>query len=236
MIISIHKAIALGSISSAAALTWMPQSLENTRLPLPQISWEQENKLLCPQTWLQLNCIAFREPWQSWLISKHHWNQQSHFFFPWILSHVPMWPFPLPQYPIPGGSSAGMEQAVLLLGWQETTVPRHYHDGRVDTGKRMAPIKTVSTIMQNTAEWINLLPGVKAASTKLAVKRHAFILPAASCQILRSPCALRMITGFLFPPALLEQGEHNQLMSLHADFFLLCKGKKKKKTKTKLTL
>lgn len=43
----------------------------------------------------------------------------------------------------------------------------------------MAPIKTVSTIMQNTVEWINLLPGVKAASTKLAVKRHAFILPAA---------------------------------------------------------
>lgn len=48
----------------------------------------------------------------------------------------------------------------------------------------MAPIKTVSTIMQNTAEWINLLPGVKAARMKLAVKRHAFILPAAWCQIL----------------------------------------------------
>lgn len=29
----------------------------------------------------------------------------------------------------------------------------------------MAPIKAVSTIMQNTVEWINLLPAVKAAST-----------------------------------------------------------------------
>lgn len=73
---------------------------------------------------------------------------------------------------------------MLLLGWQQTAVPRHYHDGRVNMGKRMAPIKTVSPIMQNTAEWINLLPRVKAASTKLAVKRHPFILPAAWCQIL----------------------------------------------------
>lgn len=40
----------------------------------------------------------------------------------------------------------------------------------------MVPIKAVSTIMQNTVEWINLLPGGKAASTKLAVKRHTFIL------------------------------------------------------------
>lgn len=54
----------------------------------------------------------------------------------------------------------------------------------VDTEKRMVPIKTVSTIMQNTVEWINLLPGVKAASTELAVKRHTFILHAALCQIL----------------------------------------------------
>lgn len=50
----------------------------------------------------------------------------------------------------------------------------------------MVPIKTVSTIMQNIVEWINLLPGVKAASMKLAVKRHTFILHAASCQIVWS--------------------------------------------------
>lgn len=43
-----------------------------------------------------------------------------------------------------------------------------------------------------------------------------------------------MITGFLFSPALLEQGGYNQLMSLHADFFLLCKGKKTPKTKPTL--
>ena len=48
----------------------------------------------------------------------------------------------------------------------------------------MVPIKTVSTIMQNTVEWINLLPGVKAASTKLAVNRQTSILRAALCQIL----------------------------------------------------
>lgn len=48
----------------------------------------------------------------------------------------------------------------------------------------MVPIKTVSTIMQNTVEWINLLPGVKAASMELAVKRHTFISHAALCQIL----------------------------------------------------
>jgi len=50
----------------------------------------------------------------------------------------------------------------------------------------MVPIKTVSTIMQNVVEWINLLPGVKAASMKLAVKRHTFILHAALCQIVWS--------------------------------------------------
>lgn len=48
--------------------------------PPQQISWERENKLLCLQTWLQLNRIAFREPWKSWLISKCYWNQESHFF------------------------------------------------------------------------------------------------------------------------------------------------------------
>lgn len=89
----------------------------------------------------------------------------------------------------------------------------------------MVPIKTVSTIIQNTVEWINLLPGVKAASTKLAVKRHTFILCAALCQMLGSPCALRMITGFSFSSSNLEAGKEQRItvsLSLHAASFLRC--------------
>lgn len=70
--------------------------------------------------------------------------------------------------------------------------------------------------MQNTVEWINLLPGVKAASTELAVKRHTFISHAALCQVLWSPCALRMIARFSFSTSSVEQGSSNQLMSLCA--------------------
>lgn len=70
--------------------------------------------------------------------------------------------------------------------------------------------------MQNTVEWINLLPGVKAASTELAVKRHTFISHAALCQVVWSPCALRMIARFSFSTSNVEQGSSNQLMSLCA--------------------